>query len=77
LGITVTDLFQSGLNVAYICFFQMSYLSDHEKLDKIMSDCGSDDDDFILVYAGLELMDDNYDSRANKARTMLVMLGIV
>jgi hypothetical protein len=55
----------------------MSSSSDHEKLDEIMSDCDSDDDDFMLVYAAIELMGDNYDSRANKARTLPVMLGIV
>jgi hypothetical protein len=57
--------------------FQMSSSSDHEKIDEIMSDCDNDDDDFMLVYAALELMGDNYDSRANKARTMHVMPGIV
>jgi hypothetical protein len=45
----------------YTYVFQMSS-SDHEKLDEIMFDCDSDDDDFMLVYAGLELMADNYDS---------------
>jgi hypothetical protein len=50
----------------YTYVFQMSSSSDHEKLDEIMSDCDSDDDDFMLVYAGLELMGDNYDSHANK-----------
>jgi hypothetical protein len=33
--------------------------------------------DFMLVYASLELMNDNYDSRVNKARTVLVMPRIV
>jgi hypothetical protein len=40
----------------------MSSSRDHEKLDDSMSDCDSDDDDFMLVYAVLELMGDNYDS---------------
>jgi hypothetical protein len=55
----------------------MSSSSEHEKLDEIMSDGDSDDDDFMLVYAALELMGDNYDSHANKARTVPVMPGIV
>jgi hypothetical protein len=55
----------------------MSSSSEYEKIDEIMSAGDSDDDDFILVYAALELMGDNYDSRANKARTMLVMPEIV
>jgi hypothetical protein len=55
----------------------MSSSSDHAKLDEIMSDCDNDDDDFMLVYAALELMGDNYDSHANKARIVTVMPGIV
>jgi hypothetical protein len=55
----------------------MSSASEHEKLDEIVSDGDSDDDDFMLVYAALELMGDNYDSCANKARTMPVMSRIV
>jgi hypothetical protein len=55
----------------------MSSSSEHEKLDEIMSNGDSDDDDFMLVYAALELMGDDYDSRANKAKTLPVMPGIV
>jgi hypothetical protein len=55
----------------------MSSSSEHEKIDEIMSNGDSDDDDFMLVYVALELMGDNYDSHANKAKTLPVMPGIV
>jgi hypothetical protein len=59
-------------------FFQMSYSSDTEQLDDIMSDyISDDDDDFVIAYATLKLMDDNYDSHANKSRTVPIMPGIV
>jgi hypothetical protein len=61
----------------YTYVFQMSSSSGHAKLDETISDSDSDDDDFMVVYAGLELMADNYDSCANKARTVHVMSGIV
>jgi hypothetical protein len=57
-------------------FFQVSYSSDTEQLDDVVSECVSDDDDFVIAYAALELMDDKYDSHA-KFRTMHVMPGIV
>jgi hypothetical protein len=49
-------------------FFQMS------QLDGVMYEYVSDDDDFEIAYAALELMDD---SRANKSRTISAMPGIV
>jgi hypothetical protein len=61
----------------YTYVFQMSSSSGHAKLDETISDSDSDDDDFMVVYAGLELMADNYDSCANKARIVHVMPGIV
>jgi hypothetical protein len=51
----------------------MSSSSDTKELDEVMSECDSEDDNFMLAYAALELMNDNYDSRSNKARTVLVM----
>jgi hypothetical protein len=56
----------------------MSYSSDTEQLDDIMSDyISDDDDDFVIAYATLKLMDDNYDSHANKSRTVPIMPGTV
>jgi hypothetical protein len=51
--------------------------TDTNQSDMAMSECGSDDDDFILAYAALELMDDNYDSRASKDRTVPRLPGNV
>jgi hypothetical protein len=47
------------------------------QLDGVMYEYVSDDDDFEIAYAALELMDENYDSRANKSRTISAMPGIV
>jgi hypothetical protein len=55
----------------------MSSSSDTEQLDEVMSECNSEDDNFMLAYAALELMNDNYDSRSNNARIVLVMPGNV
>ncbi|GJN00016.1 hypothetical protein PR202_ga17163 [Eleusine coracana subsp. coracana] len=56
----------------------MSTPSDTEQSDEVMAECDSDDDDdFLLVYAALELMDDNYDSCCNKERTVPRMSGNV
>jgi hypothetical protein len=42
-----------------------------------MYECDSEDDNFMLAYASLELMNDNYDSHSKKARTVPVMPGNV
>jgi hypothetical protein len=42
-----------------------------------MYECDSEDDNFMLAYASLELMNDNYDSRSKKASTVPVMPGNV
>jgi hypothetical protein len=55
----------------------MSSSSDTEELDEVMSECDNEDDNFMLAYAALELMNDNYDSHSNKARIVLVMPGNV
>ena len=57
----------------------MSTSSDTEELGEVMPDCCSDDDDddFMLAYAALELVNDNYDSRSNKSRTVPKVPGNV
>jgi hypothetical protein len=50
--------------------FQMYSSSETEQSDEVMSECVSEDDDFIMAYAALELMNDNYDSRTSKERTV-------
>jgi hypothetical protein len=57
--------------------FQMISSSGTEELDEVMSECDSEDGNFMLAYAALELINDNYDWRSNKARTVIVMPGNV
>jgi hypothetical protein len=58
-------------------YFHMSSSSDTEQLDEVMPECDGDDDNFMLAYAALELMNDNYDSRVNKDRTVPIVPGNV
>ncbi|CAN6169983.1 unnamed protein product [Urochloa humidicola] len=54
----------------------MSTSSDKEQSDEDMPECSDDDDDFMVVYAAMALMNDNYDS-PKKARSIPRIPGSV